>query len=253
MINFESIVDKKNLTQEVAERIADQIDSGAFDENHRLPTVEEFAIRFGVSRTVIRESVAVLKADGLIIVRHGSGMYADSDHRNRPLRFDSKKASNINDIKEIMQVRLALEVEAAGIAADRRSVIQLKKIEIAYKEIATAAKKEGMAVMEDKNFHRQISLATGNSYFSKLLDFLGHYVIPCGRIQGLSGGQIEERRYLKIIQKEHLAILIAIKDGDSQAARTAMQIHLRNGLIRVEQFEDREPQESGDPMSVPTL
>ena len=99
-----------SLTEELARWIADQILSGRLASNERLPTVEEMAQKFGVSRTVVRETVAKLKTDGFVTVRHGAGMFVASDLRRRPLRIDPDQIVGVRDMVKIMQIRLGLEV-----------------------------------------------------------------------------------------------------------------------------------------------
>jgi DNA-binding FadR family transcriptional regulator len=240
MLNSGPLRGQKSLTEEVAEVIATQILAGELQSNHRLPTVDELAARFGVSRTVIRETVALLKAEGLIVVRHGSGMFVASDPRRRPLRIDPNRVTRIRDIVEIMQVRLGLEVEAAGLAAASRTSEQLRRIEAALNALGKAAQKRKLAVEEDRHFHSEIAAAAGNPYFSLFLEFLGRYIIPRGSIRIGRGSDEEKHRYLAKLVKEHESIYAAIKHKDAEAARRAMRRHLRNGLVRLEQLKPDE-------------
>jgi DNA-binding FadR family transcriptional regulator len=224
----------------VAERIASQILAGELQSNHRLPTVEELAAQFGVSRAVIRETVALLKAEGLIVVRHGSGMFVASDPRRRPLRIDPNRVTSIQDIIEIMQVRLGLEVEAAGLAASLRTPTQLRRIEAALKAMRKAAQTNKLAVEEDRQFHGEIAAASGNPYFPLFLEFLGRYIIPRSSIRIGCGDDEEKGRYLAKLESEHAMIYEAIEAADSDGARKAMRRHLRNGLMRLERLDPDE-------------
>ena len=79
----------RNLTQEVVLRIADEIKSGKLTAGMKLPTEQELMAAMGVSRTVVREAVAALKADGLVITRQGSGAFVATDTRRAAFRFES--------------------------------------------------------------------------------------------------------------------------------------------------------------------
>jgi DNA-binding FadR family transcriptional regulator len=208
--------------------------------NERLPTVQELALNFGVSRTVIRETVALLKADGLIRVRHGAGMFVAADARRRPLRIDPDQVAGIRDVVEIMQVRLGLEVEASGLAALHRSAAELRRIGTALKAMSEAIRKRQLAVDEDRAFHREIAVASGNQFFPTFLEFLGHYIIPRSSIRIGADTAAERARYLERLEEEHMAIYRAIGAGDAESARQAMSRHLRNGLERLEHLEPDE-------------
>jgi GntR family transcriptional regulator, transcriptional repressor for pyruvate dehydrogenase complex len=231
---------QRSMTEELAERISAQILAGELQSNNRLPTVQEMASRFGVSRTVIRETVALLKADGLIVVRHGSGMFVAGDARRRPLRIDPDNVTGVRDIIEIVQVRLGLEVEAAGLAATFRTPAQLRKIGAALKAMAEAGQKKMLATDEDRLFHTEIAAATGNQYFVVFLEFLGRYVIPRSKITIGRGTDEERAQYLAKLEAEHKEIFQAITDKDPDAARQAMRRHLKNALDRLEQLKPEE-------------
>lgn len=231
---------QRSLTDELAGRIASQIMSGELASNERLPTVQEMALRFGVSRTVVRETMALLKADGLIIVRHGAGMFVSGDARRRPLRIDPDGVANVHDVVEIMQVRLGLEVEAAGIAAARRSATDLRRIKSALDAMINAARSNTLAVEEDRLFHREIALATGNQYFVQFLEFLGRYIIPRSSIRIGEDTVAERTDYLDRLEEEHSRIYRAIDEENPEAARLAMRRHLKRGLERLEHLKPAE-------------
>src|SRR5262245_54232947 len=109
----------RNLTDEVIERIKKEILAGRLAPGARLPTEQELMRALGVSRTVVREAVAALRADGLITTRQGSGAYVASDVSRVPFRIDPEGLSSIEDGLEVMELMLAIEVEAAARAAQR--------------------------------------------------------------------------------------------------------------------------------------
>src|SRR6478609_5174144 len=78
----------RNLTSEVVTRIAIEIRSGRLQPGTRLPTEQKLMAAMGVSRTVVREAVAALRADGLVTTRQGSGAFVAGDSRRVPFRID---------------------------------------------------------------------------------------------------------------------------------------------------------------------
>ena len=235
---------QRSMTEELAERIANQILSGELQSSNRLPTVQEMALRFAVSRTVIRETIALLKADGLIIVRHGSGMFVANDPRRRPLRIDPDNVTGVRDIISIVQVRLGLEVEAAGLAATARSSSQLRRIAAAFRGMQEATRKKMLAIDEDRLFHTEIAAATGNEYFVRILEFLGRYIIPRSKIKIGLGTDEERVTYLAKLQEEHSAIFEAIEAKEPEKARQAMRRHLTLALERLVNLEPDEGKEA---------
>jgi len=225
---------RRSLTETLAESIAGQVLKGDLQRNNRLPTVQELSAQFAVSRTVIREAIALLKADGLIIARHGAGLFVAEDLRRRPLRIDPSRIDGLAGIIEIMQVRLGLEVEAAGLAAGVRSTAGVKRLSTALKAMSAAMRRGELAAEEDRAFHREIAAATGNQYYASFLEFLGRYIIPHQSIKVGHGTDAERDRYLALLEAEHVAIFKAIKDGQPPAARHAMRLHLERGLRRLQ-------------------
>src|SRR5262249_28751625 len=109
----------RNLSGAVVERIAGEIRSGRLAPGSRLPTAQEVMAAMGVSRTVVREAVAALRAEGLVRTRQGSGAFVAADASRVAFRIDPDGLSSIADVLEVMELRLAIEVEAAALAAER--------------------------------------------------------------------------------------------------------------------------------------
>src|SRR5215468_6218182 len=77
----------RNLTHAIAERIASEIMSGKLPPGARLPTEQEMVAAMGVSRTAVREAVAALRAEGLVVTRQGAGAFVATDAARRPFRL----------------------------------------------------------------------------------------------------------------------------------------------------------------------
>ncbi len=189
----------------------------------------------GVSRTVVREAVAGLRADGLVLVRQGVGAFVASNAR-RPFRIDVEELHSLRKALEIMELRTGVEIEAAGLAAERQVSTQLRKIADAYEAIERAIARGEFAVDEDFAFHCSIAAATGNSQFQHFLDYLGRFIIPRQSIRKSLPRIADQRAYLIRIQKEHLEILDAIRAGAPPAARASMRRHLVNSRKRYQKL-----------------
>ena len=234
----------RNLTEEVVERIAASIRSGQLEPGARLPTEQALMSAMGVSRTVVREAVAALRADGLVTTRQGSGAFV-ADATRIPFRINSQGLGSIEDVLEVMELRLAIEVEAAALAAERITPARLAPIRQALRDIDAALRKGEGAVNEDFAFHRAIAVASGNAKIAELLEFLGHHIIPRQSIRTSLTTPAEQRRYLTRIQEEHARIFNAIRNADSAEARRSTRAHLTRSLARYRRLAARQSDPDG--------
>lgn len=222
----------RSLAEQIVARLGADIRGGRLAAGARLPTEQALTDELGVSRTVVREAVAALRADGLVVTRRGSGAYV-ADPTAGPYRIAAPSASRaIADILDVMELRLAVEVEAAAFAAERASRRQVAEIRSAWRAIGAALKRGEGAVAEDFAFHRAIAEATGNSQFPQFLAYLGSHVIPRQSVRLSVDTPAERRAYLERIQHEHMRIVTAISGEDPAEARRAMREHLTRSLDR---------------------
>ena len=236
---FRPLGPPRKRTTEVVERLAAEIASGRIPRGGRLPTEQELTAALGVSRTVVREAVAALRAEGLVEARQGSGVFVTTDVQRRPFRIDPEALRSLDAVLDVMELRTGLEIEAAGIAADRVDTAGRGRIARALAAIDAALAKGEPAIEEDFAFHQAIAEATGNPHFQRFLEFLGRFLIPRQSIRvGLRRAE-DLRDYLERIQSEHRQIAAAIGEGDVAAARRAMRRHMMNSRRRYETMAAR--------------
>ncbi len=230
---------QRNLADEVIQRIRKEVASGRLAPGTRLPTEQKLMAAMGVSRTVVREAVAALRADGLVTTRQGSGAYV-ADVSRQPFRIDPEGLSSIEDVLAVMELRQAIEVEAAALAAERVTAKVLEPIARTLRAIEAAIAKGEGAVNEDFDFHLAIAAGSGNPRFAELLEFLGRHVIPRQSVRLAVTTAEEHSRYLVHIQREHGRIYDAIRKGDPGDARRAMRNHLGRSLKRYRRLAERQ-------------
>ena len=229
---FHPLEPPRNLSGELVARLSDEITSGRLQPNERLPTEQEMIASFGVSRTVVREAIAALRAEGLVETRQGAGAFVARDMSRRPFRIDPSGLRSIDGVLDVMELRMGIEIEAAGLAADRRTVRDLKAIARSLTAFAEAIDRGEEAIEADYDFHRAICEATGNDYFVSFLEFLGRHIIPRRSIRVSQQSERARRSYLKKVLSEHKAIFRAIEAGQPASARTVMRSHLEKGRAR---------------------
>ncbi|MBX6329948.1 MAG: FadR family transcriptional regulator [Pseudolabrys sp.] len=224
----------RRLTAELVARLTADITSGKLPPGSKLPTEQEMIAATGVSRSVIREAVAMLRADGLVTTRQGVGAFVAEQIR-RPFRVDFDENSPLRDVLNVMELRTGVEIEAAGLAAQRASAAQIKRIAHRYDAIQAAIERGELAVDEDFAFHCEIADATGNPQFRRFLEYLGRFIIPRRTVWG-SSAPAANRPHLELFQREHREILRAIEKHAVEGARAAMQRHLLNSRARYEKI-----------------
>jgi DNA-binding FadR family transcriptional regulator len=213
----------RSLVLEIGRRIAADVAAGRRLPGTRLPTEQELMSSMGVSRTVIREAIATLRAEGLIATRQGIGSFVAERPAQTLFRIEPGQSETLAEALHIMELRTAVETEAAGLAAERATRGQRRAIRQALAAIDAAIERGEAAVAEDFALHAAITDATGNPQFRRFLDFLGRFIIPRAsvRIRALN-----LRAYLMTFQQEHRAIVAAIDARSVDQARDAMRTHL---------------------------
>src|SRR5271168_1745285 len=115
---------QRSLSHALIERLTPDITSGRLAPGSRLPTEQEMIATTGVSRTVVREAVAALRAEGLVVTRQGVGAFVAAAPR-RPFRIEGGELHSLREVIEVMELRTGVEIEAAGLAAERASATGL--------------------------------------------------------------------------------------------------------------------------------
>lgn len=229
----------RRRTEEVVERIQTQITEGQLLAGARLPTEAAMMAAMGVSRTVVREAIAALRARGLVTTRQGAGAFVNAAPKRPPYAIDPDGLGSLGSVIEILELRTAVEVEAAAFAAERATAAQLRGIAKAALTFSRAIAHGERAVKEDFDFHFAIAIATQNSRFVGFLEFLGGLIIPRQSIRTFEGKADLQKRYLESVEREHQSIVDAIAARDPRKARDAMRKHLLNGKERYKNLADK--------------
>jgi GntR family transcriptional regulator, transcriptional repressor for pyruvate dehydrogenase complex len=228
---FEKVSAAPTLSDQVAQALLARIESGQLKPGEKLPPEAVLSPEFGVSRTVVREAISRLKQGGLLESRQGSGVFVSLKPAVSPLKIDDSVIESREAVLQIVELRRAIESEAAAVAAQRRSSSQLAEIETAFHAIDAEVAAGGDGVEADVGFHRAIARATGNRYFLKTLEFLSQYLTAATRMTRAN----EARRieFMRQVRDEHNVIVEAIRRQDAMAARNAAAAHMFNAARRL--------------------
>lgn len=235
---FDTIRQTPNLRSELADRLMAQIESGDLKPGQRLPTEQSIMQATGVSRTIVREALASLRAKGLITTRQGLGAFVSDDPRPRSFSIIPNDLESIDEVLFVLELRIGIEHEAAGLAALRRTPEDLVRMKDRLDALDAAIATGDQDAAEDSAFHRAVLVATQNPYYSRLFDTFGSLMLPrqWGHFDKMSTA--ERRRHNARMRKEHYAIFDAIAAGNEAAARKALRNHLSASAEKFKQLRD---------------
>lgn len=220
------------LTDLVIRALSDRLDRSVYRPGERIPSETELCKEFKVSRTVVREAVASMRLGGRLVSKPGLGVYVVEDHES-PLDLAVPPNTDSRWALHIMELRLAIEVEAAGLAAERRTPQDLADIVQAFDAFAAAGDDRARAIEADLSFHCAIAKASHNPHFNQILGSVTQDVLLDLKIKhGTSARSTSRADYQRRTSREHGTILAAITRRDTGAARAAMSRHLNDSIAR---------------------
>ncbi|MFN8678715.1 MAG: FadR/GntR family transcriptional regulator [Thermomicrobiales bacterium] len=212
-------VAKQSLSQAVMQSLVTFIKTGPLQPGDALPNQHELARQLGVSRPVLREAMQVLAARGVLTIKPGSGCYISS-------ALDAPAETVLESLihesaLEALEARMVIEVELAGLAAERGNPDDFDVIETILKRLERAvAQREDTAVITS-DFHRELARAGHNAILFRMSELLSRSRTDQGlRIEhalpDVRAGELESHR--KLFQ--------AVRGGRPEIARAAMREHL---------------------------
>ena len=223
----------RGLVQVIVDDLARNIRDGLIKPGDKLPTESEIMARFEVSRPVVREALSKLQASGLVETRHGIGTFALALPDVSNFRIAPEDFSTVADVISLLELRISLETEAAGLAAQRRTEANLSTLGAALAAFSASVSHDADTLPADFEFHMEVARATGNQHFADLMSYLGTMIIPRARVNTPLSAPEGRLSYLQRLHGEHESIFNAIKNQDSDAARAAMRTHLSNSRERL--------------------
>lgn len=216
----------RRRSEDVFDSLSEQIRSGALQPGDRLPSESDLMLAQDVSRPVVREAVQRLRMSGLIETRQGMGSFVLSGAASAStIELTRPTAKTLREVLAVLELRMCIETESAGLAAQRATRQDLAEIKEALDQIDAHARSGVDAAPYDFQFHIRIAHATGNSFFVDVLSQLDPAVAP--------RPHLDPANYATRVSGEHANIYEAIRRGDVDGARAAMRIHLSNSRARL--------------------
>jgi GntR family transcriptional repressor for pyruvate dehydrogenase complex len=209
------------LTEAIAGQLIQLIMNGRFKPGDKLPTEFELAGKFGAGRGAVREALKALAVIGLVRVMPGKGTYVNG-RENFLIRPLSLGVQADTELLRLAEARKLLEVEVAGLAAERASADQIRSLEACLARMRESAKTgQSKAYLEaDVEFHFAVSMAAGNFILTQFLTLIRNLVNQwISEALSLPGVAEESLR-------QHIRIFTAIRNRKPTSARKAMERHL---------------------------
>lgn len=222
------------LASRLGDVLRQSIMAGHYPPGTKLPSEAQLGEQHGVSRTVVREAIAALRADRLVEARQGAGVFVLEPpvaSSPAPMSIENIDYARVSSVIEFLELRTAVEVEAAGLAALRRSPAQEEVIFERHYAVQACLDANKPTSEADFALHLAIAEATNNSRFRDFLSLIGKNIIPRAALRN-EESEADQAAYIKLLNEEHNAIISAISAGDEEAARDAMRRHLRGSQSR---------------------
>lgn len=218
------------LGSALADRLLAAIRDGGLAPGDKLPTEKQLAESHKVSRAVVREAIARLKSEGYVETRQGAGAFVLARPGQTSFRLTAPNGLETGDLRHAFELRGAIEVAAAELAARRRQPADLAAIAAAFAAMEAALAEGREAAAADDAFHAAIAAATGNPLIQRFSDFLAHQFSETRQLTWSEAARQQGKA--AAAQGEHQALLRAIEAGDAFAAADAARAHVAAAAAR---------------------
>jgi DNA-binding FadR family transcriptional regulator len=225
-------VPARNLHSQVLWQLGTAIVRGDYPEGSILPSDTELLAKFTVSRTVLREALKTLAAKGMIEARARIGTRVlprprwnlfDAD----VLAWHFETGPDVSLLRSLSEIRIAVELESAALAAERRSDAQAKRLIELADAMGLAGSAEEFA-RADLAFHRAVAEAADNPFMASISTLVEVALTAVFTISS----PVEDEAKLAQTAASHGAIARAIADQNPEVARDAMRAVIRDGFAR---------------------
>jgi DNA-binding FadR family transcriptional regulator len=211
-------VQRRPLAAQTAEVLLGRIRGGEWPLGHKLPGETTLAAQLGVGRSTVREAIRELAGKGVLDPRQGAGVFVTSLDVAEDWDVVLRGAS----IVSVIEARIAIEAEAAGLAADRRTPADLRAIRRALVNRVSDGQTREEHVDADMALHRLVVVAAHNGVLTELFD---------GFVPRVRTAMVDLLRIRPLASPEadhaaHAALVQAIADRDSRAAAELSRAHL---------------------------
>lgn len=208
-------------SEQIFRRLGEAMGAGILRAGERLPSEPELAVRFGVSAMTVRQSLAVLRAEGYIQTRRGrsGGSYVADDIEERIAAVARRTPFTEEQLRELTDLRRAVSGEAAALAAERRNDADIAELERSLSVVDSTTDDSGSFRMNDARFHvLTAEIARSRRLIAsetEIQEELTRLIVPLPGVKGVRSSS----------HQGHVEIVRHISDGDAAGARLSMILH----------------------------
>lgn len=223
------IAPRETLVDAIVQALVQYVADNRLQAGDRLPSERTLVESLGASRLAIREALSVLKGLGIIEAQHGRGFFVKQLDPSAVFGMLSPllRIQTTMDRRHLLEARLALEMDVAGLAAQHRTIENLAALDAEIEGMRGALREREEYVTHDKAFHKELAQATGNSVFTVFMASITDLLAE------LHDQFRDELAFRREAVREHERIVQAVREEDADAARVAMERHLRKAYGRL--------------------
>ncbi len=216
----------------LSDRIADTILSmitveKRFSPGSKLPNENELSEELKVSRTTLREAIRILVTGQILEIRRGRGTFVREDFRQGQPKELSSLAPAAVKIRDLYEMRLIFEPEAAYYAAIRATEEEIQRILALGEEIEERIGRNEDRTEVEQSFHKSIAKATHNEFMNQLMP-----VIYEGINKGVRLSKAHEEA-VRATLVDHKILMDFLKERNGEGARNAMRIHILHAMAQL--------------------
>lgn len=215
----------KSLAENVADDILSMITTDKkYTAGDKLPNENELSLELQISRTTLREAIRILVAHNVLEIRRGKGTFI-KDSGNLDGGFDLSSLAYLKpDVRDLYEMRLIFEPQAAYYAAKRATDKELERI-IKYGRLEEELILKNQDRTEaEQAFHKSIAKATHNEFMNRLIPIL-YQAIDKGVYLSDKNDEI-----VKNTLNDHRMIMEFLTQRDAEGAKTAMKLHIIHAM-----------------------
>jgi len=227
---------RQNLSDEIAQRIAQLIQTQEYEPGSRLPAITDMARQFRVGSPTLREALKKLETVGIVDIRHGSGVYVGRSPESLMITNPVIEARATNKLLvDLIEARIPIESQTTALAAVNATDEHLEEMDRLLTRAGRSFDDSLLLTQLNLAFHRQIALGSGNVVMHQILDVLSSLFKEEQRlILNIHGRREDDHR-------EHVEIYEALRARDVELAVARMRSHLervRDALLAWTPDED---------------
>jgi len=230
---------RTTLTESAFEQLISYVVKGEWKAGDRIPPERDLCQQLGIARTSLREALKAMELVGMLDSRVGDGTFVcpRSEFLSRPLLW-AFTGTDHAELRDIMEARELLERDLAGLAAERASDAEIEKIRATIDRMRESIASEGSTLDADMAFHLAVAEAAHNEVLRNAVQLLRN-LMRQWLVLKLMIPQVPSN-----VLKQHEAIFGAIQEHDPDAARNAMDTHLKTTAHLLEQVVQRSTKSS---------